>query len=364
HDHRATPGSAAAPIADRQDPRIEYLTHHWSRLLGVAVLPDDNFFDLGGNSILAVQLADRVKRDTGVRLNLVRLAVQSLAEIAADLPGASMPQRVSPPQEEAPPWEPLWLDTSQGRLFAALHPARGTGAGLGVLIAPPLFHELPRSRRLMAEVAQRLASHGLPCLRFDYLGTGDSSASGDVTGFGSMHEDLDAAASVLRQAAGVGSIAVLTFRGGALPVWSWLASGGKADRVVLWEPILDGAAWMQELERRHVQELASPDRYPLRKGVPAPDAPGQLMGYAVSRRLRDELSAQQVRAQDLPDAWALLHSGQASDGFDTLFELPQDMPSFGDSTRMDRALFVSPSLRPVVDALATALAAIPAGQPA
>jgi len=40
-----------------------------------------------------------------------------------------------------------------------------------------------------------------------------------------------------------------------------------------------------------------------------------------------------------------------------LFSLPPDLPGFGDSTRMDRALFVSPSLRPVVDALATALAA-------
>ena len=50
------------------------------------VLPSDNFFDIGGNSMMAVQMAERVARDTGVRIKLMRLAVRSVAEIATDLP--------------------------------------------------------------------------------------------------------------------------------------------------------------------------------------------------------------------------------------------------------------------------------------
>jgi len=68
------------------DPRVRYLIDLWSEVLGVPAGPDDNFFDLGGNSMLGVEMAERVARDTGVPLKLVRLASQSLEEIAAALP--------------------------------------------------------------------------------------------------------------------------------------------------------------------------------------------------------------------------------------------------------------------------------------
>lgn len=71
-----------------EDLRVAYLVAMWSRMLGIPVHQDDNFFDLGGNSILAVQLIARIKRDTGVRIMLIRLAAQSLAEIATDLPAS------------------------------------------------------------------------------------------------------------------------------------------------------------------------------------------------------------------------------------------------------------------------------------
>ncbi|HEY0505280.1 MAG TPA: amino acid adenylation domain-containing protein [Lysobacter sp.] len=73
---------------DRDDPRADYLRGLWKELLGVDVDVDDNFFELGGNSMLAVQMSSRVARDTGVRIQLMRLAVQDLAQVAADLPQA------------------------------------------------------------------------------------------------------------------------------------------------------------------------------------------------------------------------------------------------------------------------------------
>ena len=71
------------------DLRVIYLAGIWAALLGVDVGPDDNFFDLGGHSMLAVQMANRVATDTGVRIKLIRLATQSLAQIAAGLPTAT-----------------------------------------------------------------------------------------------------------------------------------------------------------------------------------------------------------------------------------------------------------------------------------
>jgi amino acid adenylation domain-containing protein len=104
-DRHALPRPAHDPIGTRPaaddadagapaDPRVRYLADVWSELLDTPAGPDDNFFDLGGHSMLAVQMANRVARDTGVRIKLIRLGAETLAQIAADLPLA-MPSQVA-----------------------------------------------------------------------------------------------------------------------------------------------------------------------------------------------------------------------------------------------------------------------------
>lgn len=97
-DHGALPDPlAAVPGADATAPaqagqpgqRVQYLIDLWAELLHCKVEAGDNFFDLGGHSMLAVQMANRVHRDTGVRIQLMTLATQSLAQIASTLPVAA-----------------------------------------------------------------------------------------------------------------------------------------------------------------------------------------------------------------------------------------------------------------------------------
>ena len=75
-----------AQASGQPGDRVDYLVGLWAQLLGCKAEPGDNFFDLGGHSMLAVQMANRVHRDTGVRIQLMTLATQSLAQIAATLP--------------------------------------------------------------------------------------------------------------------------------------------------------------------------------------------------------------------------------------------------------------------------------------
>lgn len=77
---------AGVSSIDAIDPRERYLSELWGEMLATVVVPSDNFFDLGGNSLQAVQMADRVARETGVRLKLMSLATLSLAQLAAELP--------------------------------------------------------------------------------------------------------------------------------------------------------------------------------------------------------------------------------------------------------------------------------------
>ena len=78
------------------DPRELYLAQIWRELIGVdEVHVSDNFLDLGGHSMLAVEFAARVQKETGVSLRLLGVVTGTLASLAAELP--------DPTAEMAPP---------------------------------------------------------------------------------------------------------------------------------------------------------------------------------------------------------------------------------------------------------------------
>jgi acyl transferase domain-containing protein/thioesterase domain-containing protein len=62
-----------SPAAHAQSLELALATL-WSDLLGVdAVGPDDDFFDLGGHSLIAIRLMSRIQHDLGVRLQLTTI---------------------------------------------------------------------------------------------------------------------------------------------------------------------------------------------------------------------------------------------------------------------------------------------------
>jgi len=91
---RPVPAAAAEQAeAAFTDPRQRYLAALWCELVGVdEVLARDNFFDVGGHSLLATEMVARVRRETGVRLNLLDVATGTLASLAVELPDAEARQ--------------------------------------------------------------------------------------------------------------------------------------------------------------------------------------------------------------------------------------------------------------------------------
>ena len=256
-------------------------------------------------------------------------------------------------------FEPFWLGAAPRRLYAALHGAPGA---TGVLLVPPLLHELPRSRRFLAEVANEFAGMGFPCLRFDFHGTGDSSGESDALDFASMQRDLDLAAEALRTRTGVARVAVVAWRGSALAVQAWLARGGRAQAVVLWEPIWNGEAWLRELIEADAGERA--ERPPPRPGIPriTDPADGQLMGFSASPRLRDDLRRSRLdegvaaHANGAP-VFALVREDLAALPVEVarVMRLPANAPSFSGGAAMDAAFFLTPAMRDLIVELGQAL---------
>jgi acyl carrier protein len=58
----------------------------WKELLNLPrIRTSDNFFDIGGHSLMAVDMAARVQRQTGMSLNLLDIANGTLGTLAAGL---------------------------------------------------------------------------------------------------------------------------------------------------------------------------------------------------------------------------------------------------------------------------------------
>ncbi|NID03432.1 amino acid adenylation domain-containing protein [Luteibacter jiangsuensis] len=94
-DLAALPLPAEQPTAvsaETTQPRSEserLLASVWTELLGMSrVRTSDNFFDVGGHSLLAVDMALRVQKLTGVQLNLLDIANGTLGTLAAELANA------------------------------------------------------------------------------------------------------------------------------------------------------------------------------------------------------------------------------------------------------------------------------------
>ncbi|WP_457097800.1 hypothetical protein [Lysobacter sp. P5_B9] len=256
-------------------------------------------------------------------------------------------------------WEPFWLGPSSRRLYAALHGVPGSPS-TGVVLVPPLLHEMPRSRRFIAEVAREFATIGLPSLRFDFHGTGDSTGSGDELDFASMHRDLDLATTALRERTGAKRLVLLAWRGSALAVRNWLGRGGVADLVVLWEPVVDGGTWLQELVQGDAGERAM--RPPPRAGVPriTDPADGQLMGFPASSRLRGDLAQARMddgRASGTAPMWALVRAQVTAlpGNIARVLPLPENTPSFDIGAAMDATFFLTPPVRDLVNQLGQAM---------
>lgn len=250
-------------------------------------------------------------------------------------------------------WEPFWMGPRQRRMYAAMHPA-SDGPGIGVVLVPPLLHEMPLSRRFLTQVAMQLASQGFPCLRFDFYGTGDSSGSGEEVDFSSMRHDIATATETLRELVPLRWLCLVAWRGSALPLLGEAASRKNVDLTVLWEPVTHGQQWLDQLLDADARERSA------RPGMTAaPSDDGNLMGLPVSRQLRDDLARTRVEASASSTGsaiWTLSRDATAPrEGQQRAFVLPESAPQFSDCAAMDKMFFLTAEVRTVVNELGNAL---------
>src|SRR3954471_16221581 len=149
---------------------------------------------------------------------------------------------------------PLYFEQSRARgaegpIFGWYH---STPAALqsdcAAVICGPLGHEYTRSHRTMRHLADRLAEQGIPALRFDYHGIGDSpGAELDVDRVAYWQASIRAAIRQARAISGRERICLIGVRLGGI-LAAAVACDTAVDLLVLWNVPAKGKAYVRELQ--------------------------------------------------------------------------------------------------------------------
>jgi hypothetical protein len=182
---------------------------------------------------------------------------------------------------------PLHFDSGAHRLYGVLH---GASADVGVVLIGPLGQEAVRVHRMLRVLAERLARQSVAVLRFDPFGSGDSDGADEELSLATWSRDIAAADAQLRRSAGCGTTVWLGVRlGGTAAMLGTAFSSPKA--LLLWEPVVDGAAYLQSLAADHVRAL----RYsfgptaPRSAGDSLPNRLNEALGFGLGAGLCAEL---------------------------------------------------------------------------
>jgi alpha/beta superfamily hydrolase len=175
--------------------------------------------------------------------------------------------------------EPVTISTPRGDLFGAYHAADGND--LVVVVCPPFGEEKKTSYRVLYEQAEALAASGVPVLRFDYYGTGDSEGDFRESTVGRWIEDVASASEFALSRSNAQRLCLLGLRlGGSI------AACCRSDRLVLWQPLTEPGTYLKANIKRQAlrQKLI---------GGAGPGA-GEMDGYVVTDELSRSIRAMKV----------------------------------------------------------------------
>ena len=174
------------------------------------------------------------------------------------------------------------------RLFGIFdEPQTDADVARGVVLCHPHGADYDSAFRSFRILGARLARAGFHVLRFDYGGTGDSLGDGNDASIAQLVGDTVAAVHELRTSRQLRDVSIVGLRlGAAIAALAASESGGVED-VVLWEPVIEGAAYVASLQALHRTWLAAEQR----KGRASLAADDDLLGYQLTPALRRDLEA-------------------------------------------------------------------------
>jgi alpha-beta hydrolase superfamily lysophospholipase len=175
--------------------------------------------------------------------------------------------------------EALYFDSGEHQLFGWLHrPSVGTIGGVGLVACNPFGYEAICSHRSVRAFADAAAKMGVPALRFDYAGTGDSADIDPESEQTALWcRDIESAVNELQKRTGVERVCLLGFRLGALLAMLAAKRCKSVSGLVLVAPIIDGKRYLREIRTTNLAAR-------LGLGPEFAPAPTQLQGTSTKTK--------------------------------------------------------------------------------
>lgn len=194
---------------------------------------------------------------------------------------------------------PISFGHAARRLFGLYHAPleQAQPTRPAVVLCNAFGQEAIRAHRFQRLLAERLARSGHAVLRFDYYGCGDSMGEDGDADLDGWAGDLLAAHSELQHRSGATGMAWIGMRLGAnVGLRAAHSAPAGLARLILWDPVPDGAAYLAYLRERHIASLehayslapAPPPRALARDSRHYRD---EAIGFALPPRFRQQLEA-------------------------------------------------------------------------
>jgi pimeloyl-ACP methyl ester carboxylesterase len=198
---------------------------------------------------------------------------------------------------------PLWFGRPEAPVAGWLHAPDAPGRDLSVVVCgPPFGWEDVCAYRSLRTLATTLAAAGLPTLRFDFPGTGDSADAESESGrWGDWVAAVGDAVAVVGEHGPERCALIGIGLGGAVAMTA-IDEGLSVDGIVLWDAVVTGRAWLRQA--RAFQRLAA--RAHVSTPALAADSDEELAGFPLASPLRADLEVLDLRVLPaaIPAAWS------------------------------------------------------------
>lgn len=213
---------------------------------------------------------------------------------------------------------PLFFGERTRRLFGVHQEAEGGARrARAAVLCQPWGSEYLFTHRAVRQLSAMLNVAGFHTLRFDYWGTGDSGGDlvdADPAGW---RADIETAIDELASTTGVRRVTLIGLRLGALLAADVaVAQPSLIDKLVLWDPVVSGAAYPREMQQlcevNALRHKPPGNRRPQRR---ADEAGGgyEMNGFAMTAAFIAALGQAHLAdmAAHLPDTTYLIASSDA-----------------------------------------------------
>lgn len=183
---------------------------------------------------------------------------------------------------------PFYFGDADKPLFGIHHqPKSSQFQDASIVLCNPIGFEYGRAHSVIRYLAKKIALNGYHVLRFDYFATGDSSGySHDIT-ISQCIKNIELACDEIKIMSATRKVSVIGYRYGAL-LAAYASQSYKFNHLVMWDPVVDGEVYLNDLQGMHSQMLKDPDRFDPRY-ISDTGSFTELIGHNFSAPFRNEI---------------------------------------------------------------------------